>query len=127
MQRGESFEMKRPFAAIAVTALLTIGTIVAAHAEDAAPAAATPSEAPVAVPRPSIVAPKNAEPAKTTEPAKASISGAAPPLADPAPHRHRRHAHRHYRRDDFWSPIPVYWPYIHRHRIYWSRISWFGL
>jgi hypothetical protein len=107
--------------------LLTIGTIVAAHAEDAGPAAAapTPSEAPAAVPRPSIVAPKIAEPARTTKPAKATA--AAPPLADPAPRRHRRHAHRHYRRDAFWSPIPVYWPYIHRHRIYWSRISWFGL
>jgi hypothetical protein len=118
--------MKRSFVAIAITALLTIGTI--AHAEDAAPAsaapAASPSEAPVAVPRPSIVAPKTAEPAKASEPAK--VSGATPPLADPAPRRHRRHAHRHYRRYAFWSPIPVYWPYIHRHRIYWSRISWFG-
>jgi hypothetical protein len=122
--------MKRPFAAAAATALLTIGTIVAAHAEDAAAPAATsaamPGEAPVAVPRPSIIAPKTAEPAKTTEPAKATVSGAAPPLADPALRRHRRHAHRHYRRYASWSPIPIYWPHIHRHRISWSRISWFG-
>jgi hypothetical protein len=122
--------MKRPFAAIAVTALLTIGTIVAARAEDAAPVsaapAAIPSEAPAAVPRPSIVTPRAAEPAKTTEPARAAVSGAALPLADPAPRRHRRHAHRHYRRHAFWSPIPIYWPHIHRQRIYWSQISWFG-
>jgi hypothetical protein len=123
--------MKKPIAGMAITALLTIGVTVAAHAEDAVPPAAAgpaaaPSEAPVNVPRPSIVAPKTAEPARTTEPAKATVPGAAPPLADPSPRRYRRHAHRHYRRDAFWSPIPIYWPYIHRHRIYWSRVSWFG-
>jgi hypothetical protein len=116
-------DMKTQFAGIAIAAMLTFASSHAAYAEDAptpketakdlaAPAVTTP-DAPTSVPRPSIV-PKSAE---TTTPAAA---------AEPAPRRHRRYARHHYRRYAYWEPFPIYWPHIHRHHFYWSRISWFG-
>jgi hypothetical protein len=108
--------MKMRFKSIAVAALLTIGSTLAGHAEDAvAPkdtAAPAATEAPASVPRPSI-APKTAEPASS------------PAAAEPAPRRHRRYAYRHYRRYAYWEPFPVYLPHFHRHHIYWNRIPWF--
>jgi hypothetical protein len=112
-------EMKMQAAGIAIAAMLTIGSSFPGHAEDAAPPkdaaapAATSTDAPANVPRPSIV-PKTAEPA------------AAPAAAEPAPRPHRRYARRHYRRYASWEPFPIYWPRIHRHHFYWSRIPWFA-
>jgi hypothetical protein len=109
--------MKKHFTGIAIAAALTIASSLAAHAEDAvapkdtAPAATT-NAAPASVPRPSI-APKSTESATTD-------------TAEPAPRRHRRYVRQHYRRYAYWEPFPVYWPHIHRHHFYWSRISWFG-
>jgi hypothetical protein len=105
----------------AFAALLAFGQMPSGRAEDAAapkaaptpaPApSATSTEAPASVPRPSIV-PKTAEPA-------------TPPVAaEPAPRRHRRYARHHSRRYATWQPFPVYWPHLHRHGIYWSRIPW---
>ena len=118
--------MKMQFKGIAVAALLTMGSTLAAHAEDAAPPkdtaapAATQTEAPASVPRPSIV-PKTSDKTsdKTAEPA------AATDTTEPAPRRHQHYARRHYRRYAYWEPFPVYFPHLHHHRIYWNRISWF--
>ena len=113
--------MNRQFKGIAVAALLSLGAPLPALAQDAkttdssAPAAAK-TEAPVNVPRPSIV--PNAAP-KTAEPA------AAPATTESTPRRQRRYARHHYRRYAYWEPFPVYFPRVHRHRIYWNRISWF--
>ena len=114
--------MKAHFTGLAVAALLAIGATLPGHAEDAAaapaaPAAAqTPAEAPPpSVPRPSLV-PKTAEPA-------------SPPVTEePAP-RHRRYAHRHWRRygyyrTAYWEPFPIFWPHIYHNRIHWSRTPW---
>jgi hypothetical protein len=112
-------DMKTQIAGIAIAALLSIGSSLPGYAEDAvapkdtAAPAATQTEAPTSVPRPSI-APKTAEPASP------------PAAAEPAPRRHRRYARHHYRRYAYWEPFPIYWPRIHRHHFYWSRISWFG-
>jgi hypothetical protein len=110
--------MKRHFSAAVAAALLVTAASLAARAEDAAPApAATPAEpAPSSVARPSIV-PKAAEPK-----VDASVK---PADAEPAPRRHRRYAHRHYRRYAYWEPFPIYFPHFSRHRIYWSRVPWF--
>jgi hypothetical protein len=96
---------------------LRLGRTVPGHAEDAASKpAATPApaaaqtDAPASVPRPSI-APKTAEPAPAGEEAK--------------PRQHRRPA-RHHDRYAAWQPFPIYWPHYYRHRLHWSRISWFG-
>src|SRR3977135_2935768 len=115
--------MKTHFTGLAVVALLVIAPTLPGHAQDAAaskaPAApattqtpaATQTEAPPpSVPRPSL-APKTAEPASP------------PAAADPAPRRHRRYAHRHYRRYSYWEPFPVYWPHFYRSRIHWNRMS----
>ncbi|KJC61526.1 hypothetical protein UP10_06505 [Bradyrhizobium sp. LTSPM299] len=116
--------MKKQLTGIAIAALLTFGLSLA-HAEDAptpkdaaAPAAAAPAvpaqgETPASVPRPSIT-PKAAE------------ASPQPAAAEPAPRRHRRYAHRHYRHFAYWEPFPIYLPSFHRHHISWSRISWFG-
>jgi len=126
-------DMKMQFRGIAVATLLTMGSTLAVHAEDAAAPkdtaapAVTQTEAPASVPRPSIV-PKTAEPTNTTHPSVASKSAepaAAPDTTEPAPRRHRRYAYRHYRRYAYWEPFPVYLPHFHRHRIYWNRIPWF--
>gem|GEM_PF-2238676 len=113
------FTMKTHLGGIAVAALLIVASPLA-HADDtpapkdiAAPAAPAQAEAPASVPRPSIV-PKTAE----TSP---------PAAAEPAPRHHRRYAHRHTRHYAYWEPFPIYWPHFHRHGVYWSRISWFGL
>src|SRR5665213_3214550 len=114
--------MKTHFTGLAVAALLVIGPTLPGYAEDAtvpagsAAAAATQPEAPPpSVPRPSL-APKTAEPA----------SAAA--AAEPAP-RHRRHAHRHWRRwgyyrTAYWEPFPIFLPHIYHNRIRWSRVPW---
>jgi hypothetical protein len=122
--------MKTQFAGIAVAALLSIAWSLPGHAEDAAPPkdTATPAEAPANVPRPSIV-PKAAEPVgapRTSITPKTAEPAASPATADPAPRRHRRYAHRHYRRYAYWEPFPIYWPRIHRHHFSWSRIPWFA-
>jgi hypothetical protein len=117
--------MRHHFTGLAMLTLLALAPAVPGHAEDAAaPPAAAPDQAapatpqaqtPASVPRPSIV-PKTAEPAPAPAPA-----------ADEAPPRHhRRYAHRHYRRYAYWEPFPIYWPHFFRHRLYWSRISWFA-
>lgn len=114
--------MKSHFTGLAVAALLVIGPTLPGHAEDAAPAkspaapAAQTEAPPPSVPRPSL-APKTAEPASP------------PAAADPAPRRHRRYAHRHWRRygyyrTAYWEPFPIYWPHYYRHRIRWNRIPW---
>lgn len=115
--------MNRHFAGIAVAAMLSLGVSLPAHAQDATKDAAKPvdssapaatkSDAPATVPRPSI-APKSAEPAT------------APAAAEPAPRRHRRYARHHYRRYARWEPFPIYVPHFHRHGIYWNRIPWFA-
>ena len=113
--------MKSHFTGLAVATLIVFGTLPG-YAEDAAapkaPAApATQTEAPPpSVPRPSL-APKTAEPASP------------PAAADPAPRRHHRYAHRHWRRygyyrTAYWEPFPIYWPHYYRHRIRWNRIPW---
>ena len=111
--------MNKQFTGIAVAALLSLGASFPSQAQDAvkptdpsAPAA-TKSDAPATVVRPSI-APKTAEPA------------AAPAATEPAPRRHRRYARHHYRRYAYWEPFPVYFPHFQRHRIYWNRIPWFA-
>ena len=115
--------MKTHFTSLAVATLLVVGFILPGYAEDAAapkvpaapattqaPAAAQTEAPPASVPRPSL-APKTAEPA-------------SPPAgAEPAP-RHRRYAHRHYRRYAYWEPFPIYWPHFYRSRVHWSRIPW---
>ena len=110
--------MKSHFTGIALAAMLVVGASLPGHAEDAAkPAepAATKAEAPLNVPRPSL-APKTAEPASP------------PAAADSTPRRHRRYAHRHWRRGyyrtAYWEPFPIYWPHYYRHRIRWNRIPW---
>jgi hypothetical protein len=114
--------MKSHFTGLAVAALLVIGPTLPGHAEDAAPAkspaapAAQTEAPPPSVLRPSL-APKTAEPASP------------PAAADPAPRRHRRYAHRHWRRygyyrTAYWEPFPIYWPHYYRHRIRWNRIPW---
>jgi hypothetical protein len=120
--------MKSHFTGLAIATLLVIGPALPGYAEDAAspkaPAAAstpapaaTPTEAPPAsVPRPSLAL-------KTAEPAS------PPAAADPAPRRHRRYAHRHWRRygyyrTAYWEPFPIYFPHFYRHRIRWNRIPW---
>jgi hypothetical protein len=113
--------MKARSLGLAVAALLVLGRAVPAHAQDASkstapppsaqtPAAPAQTDAPASVPRPSI-APKTAEPAPATEEAK--------------PRRHRRYSRHHYRRYATWQPFPIYWPHVHRHRMYWSRLPWF--
>ncbi|WP_426440829.1 hypothetical protein [Bradyrhizobium genosp. P] len=117
--------MRKQLTGIAIAALLTISSSLA-RADDApvakdaaapAAAAAAPAqgETPASVPRPSIV-PKAAEEASPQ-----------PAAAEPVPRRHRRYAHRHYRRYAYWEPFPIFWPHFHRHHISWSRISWFGI
>ena len=129
--------MKMQFRGIAVATLLTMGSTLAVHAEDAAAPkdtaapAVTQTEAPASVPRPSIV-PKTAEPTNAARPSVASKSAepaAAPDTTEPAPRRHRRYAHRHWRRygyyrTAYWEPLPIYWPHYYRHRIRWNRIPW---
>ncbi len=107
---------------LAFAALLVLGRPVPGHAQDASKAsttppaaqtpAAAPAEAPANVARPSI-APKTAEPAPAT-------------TTEEAKPKRRRHARHHYRRYAHWQPFPIYWPRLHRHRITWSRISWFS-
>jgi cell division septation protein DedD len=113
-------DMRARSLGLAFAAILLLGRSVPGHAENAAskpaatPAAAqTPAqaEAPASVPRPSI-APKTAEPAPAAEEAR--------------PRRHRRAARHHDRRYAAWQPFPIYWPHYYRHRIQWSRVSWFG-
>jgi hypothetical protein len=111
-------EMRKHFTRLAIATLLACATVVPGHAEDASPPAqaapaATQTEPPASVPRPSI-APKSAEPA------------AAPVADDAAPRRNRRYAYRHYRHYAYWEPFPVYWPHFYRQRIYWNRIPWFA-
>jgi hypothetical protein len=117
-------EMRNHFTGFAIATLLAVAPALPGHAEDAPPppAAATPAQAapaatqsqpPASVPRPSIV-PKNAEPAS------------APVADDAAPPRHRRYARHHYRHYAYWQPFPIYWPHFYRQRIYWSRIPWFA-
>jgi hypothetical protein len=108
--------MKSPFAGLAVAVLLVIAPTLPGHAEDAttpaAPATANQTEPPPAsVPRPSL-APKTAEPAP------------APEAADSTPPRHRRHAHRHWRRYAYWEPFPIFFPHLYHNRIRWYRIPW---
>jgi hypothetical protein len=109
--------MKSHFTGLAVAALLVIASPLPGHAEDAAapaaPAAANQTETPpVSVPRPSL-APKTAEPA-----------AAAPEAAEPAQPRHRRYAHRHWRRYAYWEPFPIFLPHLYHNRIHWYRIPW---
>src|SRR5437879_2853049 len=100
-------EMRKHFTDLAIATLLAVAPTVPGHAEDAAPPpaqaapAATQTQPPASVPRPSI-APKSAEPA------------AAPVADNDAPRRHRRYAHRHYRHYAYWDPFPVYWPHFYR-------------
>jgi hypothetical protein len=110
--------MKSQFTGVALAALLAIGASLPGHAEDAAkPAdttapAASKTDAPASVARPSI-APKTAEPA-------------SPPAAtEAAPRRHRRYARHHYRRYAYWEPFPIFVPHFHHHRISWGRVRWF--
>jgi hypothetical protein len=115
--------MRSYFTGIAVAALLVIGPTFPGYAEDAAPPAASQTEPPPSVPRPSL-APKAAEPAaapatgKATEPDAKSTSDERP--------RHRRYAHRYHRygyyRTAYWEPFPVFWPHVYRSRVYWNRI-----
>ena len=106
--------MRRHFTGVAIAALFTFAATLPGRTEDAkTPPAATQTEPPVSVPRPSI-APKTAEPAS------------APVANDAAPRRHRRYAYRHYRHYAYWEPFPVFLPHFYRHRIYWNRISWFA-
>ena len=121
--------MKANLTGLAVALLLTAGSALPGHAEDAVPPAApaaspstpaaTPTDTPppTTVPRPSIV-PKSAEPAQQP---------IAPQADDNAAPRHHRHyAHRHHRwHYAYWQPFPIYWPHIWHNRIYWSRIRWF--
>jgi hypothetical protein len=117
--------MNKQFTGIAVAALLSLGASFPSHAQDAAKPtdpsapAATKTEAPASVARPSI-APKTADAPKTAEPA------AKPATTEPAPRRHRRYARHHYRRYAYWEPFPIYFPHFHRHRVYWNRIPWFA-
>ena len=111
--------MNKQLTGIAVAALLLLGVSLPGYAQDttkdaAKPtdSAATKSDAPANVPRPSI-APKTAEPA-------------AAPAAEPAPRRHRRYTRQHYRRYARWEPFPIYLPHFHRHGINWNRIPWFA-
>jgi hypothetical protein len=110
-------EMRSDFTALAIVTLLAVAPAAVGHAEDAAPAqaapAATQTQPPTSVPRPSIVP-------KTTEPA------AAPVADEAAPRRHRHYARRHYRRYAYWEPFPVYWPHLYHSRIHWNRIPWFS-
>jgi hypothetical protein len=108
--------MKSHFTGLAVAALLVIAPALPGHAEDAvapaAPATANqPGTPPPSVPRPSL-APKTAEPAS------------APEATEPTQPRHRRYAHRHWRRYGYWEPFPIFWPHLYRNRIHWSRIPW---
>jgi hypothetical protein len=109
-------EMKSHFTGLAVAALLVIAPALPGHAEDtaapAAPATANQTEPPPpSVPRPSL-APQTAEPAS------------APAAAEATEPRHRRYAHRHWRRYAYWEPFPIYWPHLYRNRIHWNRIPW---
>ena len=119
--------MKTGLIGFAVAALLVAAPTFPGHAEDAAPApaagsattpSATPSEPPVSVPRPSIV-PKAAEPSKPVASDKPATTD------DSTPRRHRRYA-RHHWHYAYWQPLPIYWPYLYRSHIYWSRIPWFS-
>jgi hypothetical protein len=107
--------MKSHITGLAFAALLVIGPALPGHAEDAAPAApATTNQTdapPASVPRPSL-GPKTAEPAP------------APEAAEPTPPRHRRYAHRHWRRYAYWEPFPIFLPHFYRNRIRWYRIPW---
>jgi hypothetical protein len=108
--------MKSHFTGLAVAAMLVIAPALPGHAEDAAaPAAPATSNQtaapPPSVPRPSL-APQAAEPAS------------APSAAEPTQPRHRRYAHRHWRRYAYWEPFPIFWPHFYRSRIHWSRIPW---
>ena len=110
--------MNKQFTGIAVAALLSLGASFPSHSQDTAKPtdpsapAATKTEAPANVARPSI-APKAAEPT-------------APTTAEPSPRRHRRYARHQYRRYAYWEPFPIYFPHFQRHRIYWNRIPWFA-
>jgi hypothetical protein len=110
-------EMRNQFTTLAIATLLAVAPAAIGHAEDAAPPqaapAATQTQPPTSVPRPSIVP-------KTTEPASAPVAD------DAAPPRHRRYARQHYRHYAYWEPFPVYWPHFYRRGIYWSRIPWFA-
>ncbi|THD62334.1 MAG: hypothetical protein E7813_20625 [Bradyrhizobium sp.] len=103
--------MKSYFAGVAIAALLVGGLALPGYAEDAvkpAPAAPQTEAPPPSVPRPSLV-PKTAEPdAKTV----------------PDERRHRRYAHRHYRRYAYWEPFPIFWPHVDHNQIRWNRIPW---
>jgi hypothetical protein len=122
-------DMKTCFMGFAVAALLVAAPTFPGHAEDAAPMPApaassattppaTPSEPPVSVPRPSIL-PKAAEPSKPVTTDKPAATD------DSTPRRHHRYARRrwHYA---YWQPFPIYWPYLYRSHIYWSRTPWFS-
>jgi len=121
--------MKRHYSAAVAAAFLLTASNLAARAEDAVPAPAASQPAPAAAPadsapgsvaRPSIVP-------KTNETAAKPDAGAKPLTdAEPAPRRHRRYAHRHYRRYAYWEPFPIYFPHLtRRHGITWSRVPWF--
>jgi hypothetical protein len=64
---------------------------------------------------------------KTNDTAAKPDASAKPQAdAEPAPRRHRRYAHRHYRRYAYWEPFPIFFPHFTRHHgIYWSRVPWF--
>jgi hypothetical protein len=107
-------KMKSHITGLAFAALLVIAPALPGHAEDAAPAAppaANQTEAPPSVPRPSL-APKTAEPAS------------APEATENAPPRHRRYAHRHWRRYAYWEPFPIFFPHFYHNRVRWYRIPW---
>jgi hypothetical protein len=112
--------MKAPLTGLALATLLTIGSAFPGYAEDAAVPAAAPAAKQTEAPPPSVPRPSPAP--KTAEPA-------SPPVAaEPAP-RHRRYAHRHWRRygyyrTAYWEPFPIYWPHLYRNRIHWNRIPW---
>jgi hypothetical protein len=120
--------MKSYFAGLAIATLLVGGLTLPGYAEDKVPAPPTAPQTdapPPSVPRPSLV-PKTAEPATTPTATKT-----ADPDVKTAPdeRRHRRYAHRHYRRygyyrTAYWEPFPIFWPHVYHNRLRWNRVPW---
>lgn len=107
--------MKTYFRSFAAAALLIAATSLPGYAEDAAPAATTPSPAASA---PAETTPTQAQPPKAADATPDATS-------EPTAHHRRHYAHRHHWRYAYWEPFPVFWPHVYHSRIVWNRVPWF--
>lgn len=112
--------MKTRSLGIAFAALLAFAPVRGSAEDAASPAvpantsspAASPSDPPASVPRPSFV--------------PGAMEGSTPAATDATPQKPHRYARKHYRRYAYWEPFPVYLPSYDRRHLSWRRVAWFG-